>query len=76
MKFSLRNILLANALIAFGLGLILSDDNSKIKRQALQIQNEIQLIREAESWNRAVDRAELEHRLRGSLLGHQSIAVN
>ena len=60
MKFSLRNILIANAFMATSLGLLLSDADVKLKRQAVELEHQKQLIERSKSFHLPLTKEEIE----------------
>jgi hypothetical protein len=76
MQFSIRNILLANALIAFGLGILLSDVNSAIKRHAVESERDRLLIHRSQARVWAVDSDAVPGQWQGQLRRQPRVAAN
>ena len=64
MKFSLRNILIANAFLAASLGLLLSDADVKLKRHAAQMEQQQQLIEQSKSFHLPLTKEEIDRNVR------------
>lgn len=67
MTFSLRNILIVVCFLAFWLGLILSKGDQKIRAQAKQLQQDLELIEKSKSFLGPITEEELQRSNRTKL---------
>lgn len=63
LTFSFRNLLLVISLAAFWLGLILHDDDYRIRKQAIQIQKDWELIHSLQNSDRPITDQEIQRSL-------------
>ncbi len=63
LTFSFRNLLLVISLAAFWLGLILHDDDYRIRKQAIQIQKDWELIHSLQNLDRPIMDQEIQRSL-------------
>ena len=71
LTFSFRNLLLVISLAAFWLGLILHDDDHRIRKQAIQIQKDWELIHSLQNSDRPITDQEIQRSLEKLSIGRR-----